>query len=531
MLLKYFTCLFLSLMLVDSQAQDSTLVVFEKITHLNETEKRVFNALKAGEKVDMLSLIIAINGKDEDKWKAEDMIASFSKDFEKERKKGTEKFVKALHKSLHTNQLRYYQDICTVSETVNGGAYNCVSATAIFALIFEKTGYPYAIHQTPNHVYIVVEPQASNIVVETTTDTKAQFTINEEFKQGYLDYLRKAKLFSPKETAGMTNDQIFNHYYFGDEVISLKQLAGIQYYNDGLLHSEKEAYDEALSQFEKAYLLYPCERFQYLMMFCSAKLLDNATDKTTPAVIANMGKYLKYSDDPGAMEYVEQTFHNSTIKLLLEKADIVAYNAYSEQLLNEVTDPGLDSQLLFTKYLHLSKYYGLKRDFNMTKSFAAKAGKIKPEHLEAKNLLLVSELELLHKLSKSPQVVLDSINAFCAEFPVICDYPELKEMRLNAKLFSIMEAAENEEYERLSEEESFEKMIKFVEEVEPLLTDLNSNPQIELHLVYGEIASHEFRKKNYEAAMNWLRRGLKVFPNNPDLKSRLKNIEEFAKKK
>lgn len=532
MYFKLSTCLLLCCWLASSLAQDSTLVSYENIAHLNEAEKRIFGILKAGEKVDAISLLVAINEDSKNNgWKTEDIVESHSKEFEKERKKSAEKFVKALHKSLHTNRLRYYQEICTLSETVNGGAYNCVSATALFALVFEKTGYDYAIHQTPNHVYLVVEPQGSNIVVETTTDRKAQFAISEEYKRAYLEYLQKSKQLSPKETAGMNDDEVFEHYYFGDEVITLQQLAGIQYYNDGVLHLEKEAFDKALSQFEKAYLLYPSERFRFLMVQCAANLLDNAAEKTSPVVVGLMGKFLKYSDDAAAKDYIRQEFEASTLKLLVQKPDVVAYNAYSQSMMDVVKDSALNADLMFTKYFYQCKYHGLKQEFDRAKHFAEKAIELNPDHLEVKNLLMISELESLRTLNAPAKETVDSLNIFCAKYPAVCEFPDIKELWLTTKIYALALQFEDGTYDNLSPAETHKLRIKMVEEIEPQLMGLRSNSKNGLHGIYAEIAAYEFRMMNHEAAKDWLRRGLKVFPNNSDLKTRLKNIEEFTKKK
>jgi tetratricopeptide (TPR) repeat protein len=531
MVTKLSTLLLLFCWLDLSLAQDSTLVFYEKITHLNDAEKRIFGSLKMGEKVDAIALMVAIDGDGKNsQWKVEDNVGFYSKEFEKERKKGTEKFVKALHKSLHANQLRYYQEVCNLPETMDEGAYNCVSATALFALIFDKVGYAYAIHQTPNHVYLVVEPQGANIVVETTTDSKAQLAINDEFKKTFLEYLQKTKQLSPKETAGMDNEEIFTHYYFGDEVITLQQLAGIQYYNDGLLYLGKKEYDKALSQFEKAYFLYPSERFRFLMVYSTASLLDHAAEKTSPGVVALTGKFLRYSDDATAREYVQEEFEASTLKLLLQKPDVVAYNAYSEGIMGEVRgDSALNADLMFTKYFFFCKYHGLKQEFDKAKHFAEKAFLLNPDHLEVKHLLMVSELELLRTLNTPSKETVDSLNIFCAKYPAVCEFPDIKEVWLTTKIYALLLQFEDGTYDKLSPAEIHKLRIKLVEDIEPQLMGLRNNSKNGLHGIYAEIAAHEFRMMNYETAKDWLRRGLKIFPNNSDLKTRLKNMEAFTK--
>ncbi len=66
MLTKLSTFLLLFCWLSLDLAQDSTLVSYEKITHLNDAEKRIFASLKMGEKVDAIALMVAIDGDGKD---------------------------------------------------------------------------------------------------------------------------------------------------------------------------------------------------------------------------------------------------------------------------------------------------------------------------------------------------------------------------------------------------------------------------------------------------------------------------------
>jgi hypothetical protein len=78
-------------------------------------------------------------------------------------------------------------------------------------------------------------------------------------------------LFNPPGTEGRPAKEAFNPIISSSGAtasgmaissIHLKQLAGLQYYNDALLHLKQENYLKAKAQIEKAFLLYPSERIQ-----------------------------------------------------------------------------------------------------------------------------------------------------------------------------------------------------------------------------------------------------------------------------
>ncbi|WP_332914370.1 hypothetical protein [Algoriphagus boritolerans] len=77
----------------------------------------------------------------------------------------------------------------------------------------------------------------------------------------YLDSYKPAEFAQPKS---------FNQRLAGHEIdysdnsifrkVDLKQLAGLQYYNDAIVYFNSQAFGQAVDQLSKAYLLYPSDR-------------------------------------------------------------------------------------------------------------------------------------------------------------------------------------------------------------------------------------------------------------------------------
>jgi len=67
-------------------------------------------------------------------------------------KKINEKKIRYIYDLVHSRFLIKYEAENRFYEIIRTGKYNCVTATALYALLFEALGIPYAIKEEPTHV-------------------------------------------------------------------------------------------------------------------------------------------------------------------------------------------------------------------------------------------------------------------------------------------------------------------------------------------------------------------------------------------
>lgn len=84
---------------------------------------------------------------------------------EKLKKKSAKKKIKKIFKAVQNDLLVRYSLENQLVEIFENGRYNCVSATAIYALILEKFAIQYRITQEPEHVYLTAIFEDLNIVM------------------------------------------------------------------------------------------------------------------------------------------------------------------------------------------------------------------------------------------------------------------------------------------------------------------------------------------------------------------------------
>lgn len=64
-------------------------------------------------------------------------------------------YLHKVYKTLHKKYLSQYKETVDPCDVFSTGVYNCVIATAIYAMAFEELQIPYQIKETPNHVYLI----------------------------------------------------------------------------------------------------------------------------------------------------------------------------------------------------------------------------------------------------------------------------------------------------------------------------------------------------------------------------------------
>src|SRR5690606_35180388 len=109
-------------------------------------------------------------------------------------------------------------------------------------------------------VFIVVDLEGKKIVLESTLPVGGMITSPSEVEKYLTAYkpTQSAQLKAVNQRlAGQDIDYSDNAIF---RKVSLKELAGLQYYNDAIVHFNAQAFGQAVEQLSKAYLLYPSDR-------------------------------------------------------------------------------------------------------------------------------------------------------------------------------------------------------------------------------------------------------------------------------
>lgn len=163
-----------------------------------------------------------------------------------------------IYRGLRKAMFKEYAYIAELSQTFESGIFNCVGSTALVALTLDHFGFQFEIQRLPNHVFLYAKADGKWLRIETTSLDIGVVRENRE---------------SQSEIFGIGNRRLHKNEA---ETISLRELAGWQYYNNGLLSLDRENYTLAFHDFYKAHLLNESAEILEMLKLSKDKLLGEA---------------------------------------------------------------------------------------------------------------------------------------------------------------------------------------------------------------------------------------------------------------
>jgi len=183
-------------------------------------------------------------------------LTRYAEELKAKRKKykSEERFLQYVFYKVHREYLKNYEQAKPFNGLFNGGTYNCVSGTALYACLLTQLAYSPKIYETRYHIFLLVDLHNGQRILFEATDPFDGFVENENkiqkrierYLAGERDMLARRLTLS----APFNSNEIL-------EVVSLKELAGLHYYNLAVDLLNKENYYDAFRALKKASILYP----------------------------------------------------------------------------------------------------------------------------------------------------------------------------------------------------------------------------------------------------------------------------------
>lgn len=196
----------------------------------------------------------------DEKWTQ--LIADLDKKFDR---KGTHlNVLRNIFEKSHQQLFKTYEQHSTFNDMLDEGKYDCVSASAALALLLDRYGFVYKVVETDYHVFIVVNHEENDIILESTLPIGGMITAPTEVAS-YLEGYKadeSVQLKSINQRLGAPKVDLSDNAIF--RKVNLTQLAGLQYYNDAISLFNEQSFDKASTQLKKALKLYNSERIEGL---------------------------------------------------------------------------------------------------------------------------------------------------------------------------------------------------------------------------------------------------------------------------
>lgn len=491
-------------------AQADSLIRFSDLSFHSDFEKVAVENFVFQNR-DTFNLFLAIDEnmtQKEATWRKEIFLSVF-KDLEA-KKIQTRKInnkIKLSYSVVHNRFLKKYNDNEYFPVIFQNGTYNCVSASMLYAMIFDNLDIPYNVKASSNHVYLVANPGSNSIVIETTNPGFEQKIFTGEFKQQYVNYLRTSKLISESEYKNKSTEEIFEEKFKEVRDAEFINLPGFQYYNKALTKLQNNDTEEALKLSQKAYFFFPDYQVKSLLHTSFLFHIEKCNfDKVSD--IDYLAQFARFENTD--MNTVVGIFNNIIYHHLQYTDKEALCDSLNARLISQITDKKLIDEINFTYNLQMSYRY---QNSDKVEKYIAKAIAIKGNHHDA-NIIMEKHLQKKLYGISNYIVLLDTINQLETRYDHEIINPILKEHRLRAYL---QQANDSFSKKRIAEGNKY--LLEFEKNCVPPMRSQTLTSMIEN--AYRTAADYYFYKGDKTTAKTYINKGLKYVPNSRLLESSL----------
>jgi hypothetical protein len=192
--------------------------------------------------------------------------------------KNEKQFLNHLFIKAHQKFLKDYEEYSGFSEMLSTGKYNCLTGTALYALLLEHFGFKYEIIETNYHIFLLAQTNVGKILFEATDPVN-----------GFVDNSKKieSRINTYKQNIIQETDTEKTYYRYNFDlynVVDLDQVAGLFHYNLAIVSFNKNDLESSVLHLNEAITRYESPRIQ---AFSDILLLSLVESKMESSVKEN----------------------------------------------------------------------------------------------------------------------------------------------------------------------------------------------------------------------------------------------------
>jgi hypothetical protein len=166
-------------------------------------------------------------------------------------------FLKVLFSKTHRKFLTEFDQYASFAELFKSGHYNCLTGTALYALLLDRYNFEYRIIETNYHIFLLVKTTKGDVLFETT-DPRGGFVSNRKEIDDRIQQYRQNKLQQDLTQKKYCYQFSFDLYH----TIGLSELTGLLYFNLSVDAFNHHQFDESIRLLDLAASYYDSERIK-----------------------------------------------------------------------------------------------------------------------------------------------------------------------------------------------------------------------------------------------------------------------------
>ncbi|GHM99948.1 hypothetical protein WSM22_14380 [Cytophagales bacterium WSM2-2] len=190
------------------------------------------------------------------------------------------KLVRSIFTKAHQDFLKTYRAYSQVKDIFEKGNYDCLSGTYFLTRAFDQLGIEYKIFETNYHIFLVVQTQRGEVLLESTDRVNGFITDKETIKEK-IAYYQQAKASSPGTELYLSRLRMFHE-------LRPDQLPGLLYFNRSIEAFHANDLVASCSNLEKAWEIYNNPRIEAFTPILIHTIANSTLDSDAKAKLTDL---------------------------------------------------------------------------------------------------------------------------------------------------------------------------------------------------------------------------------------------------
>lgn len=184
-------------------------------------------------------------------------------------------FLDHVFTKTHQHILKNYKDYATFDQLIDKGDYNCLTGTALYALILEHFGFEYRIIETNYHMFLQAETSSGSVLFEATDPLEGYLADDKEIEKRITQYRLS------NYVAAKTNKTFYQYNISIYNTVDLEGLLGLLHYNMAVEAYNNKDLKSSIANLEKACSLYESQRLEEFSEIILITILESKIQPDT----------------------------------------------------------------------------------------------------------------------------------------------------------------------------------------------------------------------------------------------------------
>lgn len=168
-----------------------------------------------------------------------------------------EAFLEFVFKNTHRKLLKNFKPYTSFGDLLKSGAYNCLTATALYALILEQSGIRYDIIETNYHIFLMAYTDDGNVLIESTDPQTGLVKGKADIEKRIAQYKQNTFANEGEKEYYQLDCNLYN-------TVTLEEMSGLLHYNLAIAAHNDGNLEASVFHLDQATAIYNSPRMEAL---------------------------------------------------------------------------------------------------------------------------------------------------------------------------------------------------------------------------------------------------------------------------